>query len=83
MGVPVNFGSPVNDHEDQFSLFISADGTRGYYSHEDGTRENSARLYEMAIPKELQIAYRSNSVKGVVKDKNQASRYSPTLNCMI
>lgn len=68
-GVPVNFGSPVNDHEDQFSLFISADGTRGYYSHEDGTRENSARLYEMAIPKELQIAYRSNFVKGVVKDK--------------
>lgn len=68
-GTPVNFGSPVNDHEDQFSLFISADGTRGYYSHEDGTRENSARLYEMTIPKELQIAYRSNFVKGVVKDK--------------
>lgn len=67
--MPVNFGSPVNDHEDQFSLFISADGTRGYYSHEDGTRENSARLYEMTIPKELQIAYRSNFVKGIVKDK--------------
>ncbi|MFZ1807541.1 MAG: OmpA family protein [Cyclobacteriaceae bacterium] len=67
--MPVNFGSPVNDHEDQFSLFITADGTRGYYSHEDGTRENSARLYEMTIPKELQIAYRSNFVKGVVKDR--------------
>lgn len=67
--MPVNFGSPVNDHEDQFSLFITADGTRGYYSHEDGTRENSARLYEMTIPEELQIAYRSNFVKGVVKDK--------------
>lgn len=67
--MPVNFGSPVNDHEDQFSLFITADGTRGYYSHEDGTRENSARLYEMTIPEELQIAYRSNFVKGVVKDR--------------
>ncbi|MEZ4944969.1 MAG: OmpA family protein [Cyclobacteriaceae bacterium] len=67
--MPVNFGSPVNDHEDQFSLFITADGTRGYYSHEDGTRENSARLYEMTIPEELQIAYRSNFVKGIVKDK--------------
>lgn len=66
---PENFGSPVNDHEDQFSLFISADGTRGYYSHEDGTRENSARLYEMTIPKELQIQYRSNFVKGIVRDK--------------
>ena len=67
--MPTNFGSPVNDHEDQFSLFISADGTRGYYSHEDGTRENSARLYEMTIPKELQIQYRSNFVKGIVKDR--------------
>ncbi|MEQ8364536.1 MAG: OmpA family protein [Cyclobacteriaceae bacterium] len=67
--MPVNFGSPVNDHEDQFSLFITADGKRGYYSHEDGTRENSARLYEMTIPEELQIAYRSNFVKGVVKDR--------------
>jgi len=67
--MPVNFGSPVNDHEDQFSLFISADGTRGYYSHEDGTRENSARLYEMTIPKELQIEYRSNFVKGIVRDR--------------
>lgn len=67
--MPVNFGSPVNDHEDQFSLFISADGARGYYSHEEGTRENSSRLYEISIPKELQIAYRSNFVKGVVKDR--------------
>lgn len=68
-GLPVNFGSPVNDHEDQFSLFITADGSRGYYSHEDGTRENSSRLFEMTIPKELQIEYRSNFVKGTVKDK--------------
>lgn len=67
--LPTNFGSPVNDHEDQFSLFISADGTRGYYSHEDGTRENSARLFEITIPKELQIEYRSNFVKGIVKDR--------------
>ncbi len=67
--MPSNFGSPVNDHEDQFSLFITADGKRGYYSHEDGTRENSARLYEITIPKELQIQYRSNFVKGIVKDR--------------
>lgn len=67
--MPINFGSPVNDHEDQFSLFITADGSRGYYSHEDGTRENSSRLFEITIPKELQIEYRSNFVKGVVKDR--------------
>src|SRR5690349_12982252 len=30
---PVNVGSPINDHEDQYSLFITADGKTGYYSH--------------------------------------------------
>jgi outer membrane protein OmpA-like peptidoglycan-associated protein len=66
---PVNFGSPINNHEDQFSLFISADSKTGYYSHEDATRLNSARLYEMLIPVELRIKYGSNIVKGIVRDK--------------
>ncbi len=70
---PVNFGSPVNDHEDQFSLFVTADGTRGYYSHEDGRRENSAKLFEISIPDDLQIKYRSNFVKGVVRDKKTSA----------
>ncbi len=66
---PVNFGYPVNNHEDQFSLFISADGKRGYYSHEEGSKNSSGKIYELVIPEELQIKFRSNYVKGKVKDK--------------
>ena len=69
--LPENVGSPINDHEDQFSLFITADGKKGYYSHEEMTASGIAmgRLYEVQIPEDKQIKYKSNYVKGVVKDK--------------
>ncbi len=66
---PVNFGYPVNNHEDQFSLFITADGKRGYYSHEEGSMNTSGKIYEISVPEELQIKFRSNYVKGKVKDR--------------
>lgn len=66
---PVNFGYPVNNHEDQFSLFITADGKRGYYSHEEGSMNTSGKIYEISVPEDLQIKFRSNYVKGKVKDK--------------
>ncbi|NJN42548.1 MAG: OmpA family protein [Flammeovirgaceae bacterium] len=66
---PVNIGSPINNHEDQFSLFINASGERGYYSHEVGRDNNTARIYEFDVPEELQIRFKSNFVKGVVRDK--------------
>jgi OmpA-OmpF porin, OOP family len=65
---PKNFGAPVNNYEDQFSLFITADGKKGYYSHEKDLNDNTGRIYEMSIPEELQIAHRSNYVKGVITD---------------
>ena len=63
-----NFGSPVNNHEDQFSLFITRDGQRGFYSHEDNQKVNSSILYEIRVPEELQLKYKSNYVKGIVRD---------------
>ncbi len=63
-----NFGSPVNNHEDQFSLFITRDGQRGFYSHEDNNRVNSSILFEIRVPEELQLQYKSNYVKGIVRD---------------
>lgn len=63
-----NFGSPVNNHEDQFSLFITRDGKRGFYSHEDNFKLNSSVLYEIHVPEELQLKYKSNYVKGIVRD---------------
>ncbi|MBY0434207.1 MAG: OmpA family protein [Cyclobacteriaceae bacterium] len=66
---PENFGFPVNNHEDQFSLFITADGQRGFYSHEDNQRVNSSRIFEITVPEELQLQYKSNYVKGIVRDR--------------
>jgi len=68
---PKNFGAPINNHEDQFSLFITADGKRGYYSHEETLANglSPSKIYELEIPAENQLKFRSNYVKGVVTDK--------------
>lgn len=68
---PVNVGAPINDHQDQFSLFITADGKKGYYVHEETGREGYAasKIYEIEIPEEHRIRFRSNYVKGIVRDK--------------
>jgi outer membrane protein OmpA-like peptidoglycan-associated protein len=69
---PQNFGAPVNTHEDQFSLFITADGNRGYYSQDEAALrqgESKSRLFELVIPAENQIKFRSNYVTGIVRDK--------------
>jgi OmpA-OmpF porin, OOP family len=67
---PINMGSPVNNHEDQYSLFISADGKKGYYSHEENLLNGTEKsvLMEIQIPENQIIKYRSNYVKGVVTD---------------
>jgi OmpA-OmpF porin, OOP family len=68
---PKNIGSPVNTHDDQFSLFITADGTKGYYSQDEvaSMGKSTSKLFEITIPAESQMRYRSNYVKGVVRDK--------------
>ncbi len=68
---PKNFGGPVNDHEDQFSLFITADGVKAYYSHEELVEggNSTSKIIEMEIPKEKRIKFKSNYVKGIVTDK--------------
>lgn len=78
---PKNLGSPVNNHEDQFSLFITADGKKGYYSHEEIKEGGytSSRIYEMDIPEENQIRYKSNYVKGIVRDKKTRQPLAATI----
>jgi outer membrane protein OmpA-like peptidoglycan-associated protein len=68
---PKNLGAPINDHEEQFSLFITADGQRGYYSHEETlpSGQSRSRIVEVVIPVENQIKFRSNYVKGIIRDK--------------
>jgi outer membrane protein OmpA-like peptidoglycan-associated protein len=71
---PVNMGSPINDSDDQFSLFITADGKKGYYSHEERTPAGISvgKIYEIQIPEKQQIKFKSNYVKGIVSDKKTA-----------
>lgn len=67
---PVNIGSPINDHEDQYSLFITADGQKGYYSHEENLSNGHEKsvIVEIQIPENQIIKYKSNYVKGIVID---------------
>lgn len=67
---PVNMGSPINDHEDQYSLFITADGQKGYYSHEENLPNGQEKsiIVEIQIPENQIIKYKSNYVKGIVTD---------------
>jgi Tol biopolymer transport system component len=70
--MPKNIGAPINDNEDQFSLFITADGKKGYYSHEETLESgfSKSKIFEMVIPEESQIEFRSNYVKGIIRDKD-------------
>jgi outer membrane protein OmpA-like peptidoglycan-associated protein len=65
-----NFGAPVNSGEDQVSLFISADGKKGYYSLED-QQDPSVKsvIYEFDVPEELQVSQRASYVFGRVTDE--------------
>lgn len=68
---PVNLGQPINDNGEQFSLYITADGRKGYYSHEETMESGHSRskIYEVFIPPQNQVRFRSNYVKGVIRDK--------------
>jgi outer membrane protein OmpA-like peptidoglycan-associated protein/tetratricopeptide (TPR) repeat protein len=68
---PENLGYPINTHEDQVSLFVTADGQRAYYSLEkgEGERRISSVLHEFVIPGPLVKKYnRSDYLKGKVYD---------------
>ncbi|WP_448519008.1 OmpA family protein [Rhodoflexus sp.] len=67
---PTNLGYPINDHRNQMGLFITADGKKGYYSHEEniGNQLISSRIYMFELPEELRPTTTSNYVKGTVRD---------------
>lgn len=67
---PKNIGQPINNNFDQFSLFITADGERGYYSHEETGADgySNSKIVEVEIPENQRIQFRSNYVKGIVRD---------------
>lgn len=68
---PKNIGKPINTHEDQFALYITADGEKGYYAHEETNNEgySTSKIVEVFIPETERVQFRSNYVKGIVRDK--------------
>lgn len=72
-GIPQNIGYPVNTALNDISLFITADGSKGYYSVDQ--RENGslhytkAFLYEFDVPPSLHAIVKSNTyAKGKIYD---------------
>lgn len=68
---PQNLGYPINTHEDQVALFITADGKKGYYSLEESQEigKRNAKLYEFDLPHDLEKQFRkANYLKGLVLD---------------
>ena len=66
---PINFGYPVNNGEDQVSIFITADGKQGYYSNEcDEGAKTCSKLYRFVVPESKQVSFKSNFIAGRVLD---------------
>lgn len=72
-GTPVNIGAPINTSIHDVSLFISADGQKGYFSRdelEEGLHTYTrAFLYEFDVPQKLKdILKKTIFFKGKVTD---------------
>ena len=68
---PKNLGYPVNNADDQVSLFVTADGKSAYYSQDTYTTEGYplSKIYQFDIPPEISVSRRSMYVKGRIYDK--------------
>ncbi len=65
--VPKNLGYPINTADDQVSLFITADGKKGYYSYEQkGRNTYKSLLYDFQVPEAIRIKNKSNYIAGKV-----------------
>ncbi len=64
---PKNMMAPLNNYEDQYSFFVTADGRRAYYSKDEAGKKNDTKLYTTPLPEQVQVQYYSNLVKGKVR----------------
>jgi len=67
---PINLGYPLNSSAHELSLFINAEGTRGYYAIEetDARRMVSSEIVKFRIPFDSLIKHRASYVTGKVLD---------------
>ncbi len=77
---PENLGYPINNFRDQVSLFITADGEKGYYAA--GTQKGiyyNGKLYEFKIPKKML----PNPVCVYIKGNIQVEKKEDQLNAKV
>ncbi|MCS7004894.1 MAG: OmpA family protein [Cytophagales bacterium] len=81
---PKNLGYPINKHNNQVGLFITADGSKGYFSDEEmrGNQLYSSILYSFDIPKEAAPSKKVNYVKGVVRDAQNGKKLEARLELL-
>ncbi len=66
---PRNMGFPLNDEHDQVSLFVTADGKRGYFSRErEVDQQYESKLYTFEIPERDRVKTSSIYLTGKVTD---------------
>lgn len=67
---PKNLGYPINNHLDQVSLFVTADGKKGYYADEkrQGNLDISADILEFEMPEPVTVKIKTQYLKGRVMD---------------
>lgn len=71
-GKPVNLGFPINDHQDQLALFITAQRDYAYYTEtvfNNGIQERSF-LYKFKFPEHIDLGERLMVTEGKVLNKN-------------
>lgn len=68
---PVNLGYPINTFEDEFGLYVSADGTTGYISSDREGGYGDMDIYSFDLDPSIRPKLVFN-VKGMVKDAKTA-----------
>ncbi|MBV6645041.1 MAG: PD40 domain-containing protein [Cyclobacteriaceae bacterium] len=68
---PNNLGNVINDNNDQISLFITADGTTGYFALEEnsGRGIDKSELYQFTLPTDTLVHRKTAYVTGRIRDK--------------
>ncbi len=69
-GTVINIGWPINDYQDQYSMFITADSEKAYYSFDKDATGSQSKLMEIELPATYRVRNRSNILQGIVRDKD-------------
>jgi len=71
-----NLGFPINRGNDQMSMIITADGSKGYYSDSGGDQERQSEIRQFDVPVQIRVEHKSYYVKGQVIDRETGESLS-------